>query len=62
MTAPVYLTASAPTSTSPALAGSADPGCPACGHTAEAHGPVGVRFCRATTTGGLDRGCVCRGD
>ena len=60
MTAPVYRTAA--TGPSPAPADPAEPGCPACGHSAQAHGPIGVRFCRATVAGGLDRGCVCRGD
>ena len=52
MTAPAHLP-------SPDLR-SGDPACPACPHPLEAHDPIGVRFCRATATAGLDRGCVCR--
>ncbi|MET9489665.1 MULTISPECIES: RGCVC family protein [unclassified Nocardia] len=33
--------------------------CAACPHDLEAHAGVGVRFCSATATSGLDRGCVC---
>jgi hypothetical protein len=34
--------------------------CAACAHPLTAHDPIGLRFCRATTAGGLSRGCVCR--
>ncbi|WP_250556751.1 RGCVC family protein [Pseudonocardia lacus] len=33
--------------------------CSACAHDWGAHDPIGVRFCSATITAGLDRGCVC---
>jgi hypothetical protein len=61
MTAPVYVTASAPTGSSPALTASDEAGCPACPHSLDAHDPIGVRFCRATAEASLERGCVCRG-
>ena len=35
------------------------PGCRAGAHPMSAHDRIGVRFCRATTAGGTDRGCVC---
>jgi hypothetical protein len=34
--------------------------CPACPHPLAEHDPIGSRFCRATTAGGFDRGCICR--
>jgi hypothetical protein len=30
-----------------------------CGHLYSAHDPISTRYCDATITGGLDRGCVC---
>ena len=60
MTAPVYVTASAP-GTAPALTGADESGCPACPHPLSAHDPIGVRFCLATARSSLERGCVCRG-
>jgi len=33
--------------------------CTACAHAADAHDPIGLRYCSATLEGGLDRGCVC---
>ncbi|WP_369690856.1 RGCVC family protein [Nocardia jejuensis] len=33
--------------------------CAACPHDREAHAGVGIRFCSATATSGLDRRCVC---
>jgi hypothetical protein len=59
MTAPVYVTASAPGG-APAPTGSDEPGCPACPHPLSAHDPIGLRFCRATAGGTVTRGCVCR--
>jgi hypothetical protein len=35
-----------------------DAPCP-CGHSAEEHDPVAVRYCQATAMGGLPRGCIC---
>jgi hypothetical protein len=32
--------------------------CP-CGHTAEQHDFLASRYCRATITSALDRGCMC---
>jgi hypothetical protein len=32
--------------------------CP-CGHTADEHDSLAARYCRATVTGDLDRGCMC---
>ncbi|MBF6334110.1 RGCVC family protein [Nocardia transvalensis] len=33
--------------------------CAACPHTWEAHDRIGIRYCTATTTRGLDRKCAC---
>jgi hypothetical protein len=33
--------------------------CAACPHEWGAHDPTGVRFCSATVSSGLRRGCVC---
>lgn len=30
-----------------------------CGHPSADHDRVGLRYCEATTAGGLDRGCIC---
>ena len=59
MTAPVYVTASAPADAL-ALTGADEAGCPACPHPLSAHDPIGVRFCQATAAASLGRGCVCR--
>jgi hypothetical protein len=32
--------------------------CP-CGHTADEHDSLASRYCRATVTGALTRGCMC---
>jgi hypothetical protein len=34
--------------------------CSVCPHPVDGHDAIGLRFCRATATGGIDRGCVCR--
>ncbi|MCZ2839409.1 RGCVC family protein [Modestobacter sp. VKM Ac-2985] len=60
MTAPAYLPHSAPALPSPVDRAGDEAGCPACAHSMDAHDPIGVRFCRATAAGTLDRGCVCR--
>ena len=31
-----------------------------CGHAAADHDAIGSRFCEATLTGALVRGCICR--
>jgi hypothetical protein len=31
----------------------------ACGHPMEEHDPIAARYCRATTSGDLQRGCIC---
>jgi hypothetical protein len=31
----------------------------ACGHPMEEHDPVAARYCRATASGDLERGCIC---
>jgi hypothetical protein len=31
----------------------------ACGHPAAEHDRVGLRYCQATLSGGLARGCIC---
>jgi hypothetical protein len=35
--------------------------CP-CGHPDERHDPVAARYCRATTSSQLDRGCICHAE
>lgn len=37
-----------------------DTECPVCSHPRENHDAIAARFCQATTSGALDRGCVCR--
>ncbi|WP_406603481.1 RGCVC family protein [Nocardia aurantia] len=36
--------------------------CPACDHTRAAHGNIGVRYCAATVSRGLERECACARD
>ncbi|HZP52691.1 RGCVC family protein [Actinocrinis sp.] len=31
-----------------------------CGHPYSQHDRISIRYCDATVTGGLDRGCICR--
>jgi hypothetical protein len=31
-----------------------------CGHARDKHDAISSRYCGATVSGGLDRGCVCR--
>jgi hypothetical protein len=33
--------------------------CAVCPHPMDAHDIIGTRYCSATASGGLDRGCVC---
>jgi hypothetical protein len=33
--------------------------CGACSHPLHEHDPLGVRYCAATTTFALPRGCIC---
>lgn len=37
----------------------AAPGCAACPHPTADHDAVAERYCRATVTSALDRGCIC---
>jgi hypothetical protein len=37
-----------------------DPGCDACPHPVVHHDAIALRFCRATLTTAVIRGCVCR--
>lgn len=37
-----------------------DETCSVCGHPMRAHDAIGTRFCAATMTGSLNRGCVCQ--
>jgi hypothetical protein len=30
-----------------------------CGHESDQHDPMAARYCRATRSGGLQRGCIC---
>ncbi len=34
--------------------------CAACPHDLAGHDAIALRFCRATATGSLERGCVCQ--
>ncbi|WP_143517162.1 RGCVC family protein [Pseudonocardia sp. MH-G8] len=36
--------------------------CAACPHDHDAHDRIGTRYCSATITGALSRGCVCVGE
>ncbi|WP_354005546.1 RGCVC family protein [Rhodococcus antarcticus] len=36
------------------------PACQACAHPLGAHDEIGLRFCAATTSAALSRGCICR--
>ena len=37
-----------------------DPTCDVCPHAMSSHDAIGLRFCRATRSSALDRGCACR--
>lgn len=37
-----------------------DPGCDVCPHPVVGHDAIALRFCRATLTTAVVRGCVCR--
>jgi hypothetical protein len=45
--------------TAPAWAAAA-PGCVACPHLRADHDAIGLRYCQATVSSALTRGCVCR--
>lgn len=36
-----------------------EPSCPVCPHPVDAHDPIARRFCSATGSGALSRGCQC---
>ncbi|MGA9310877.1 MAG: RGCVC family protein [Pseudonocardiaceae bacterium] len=36
--------------------------CAACPHAWHVHDPIGIRYCSATVSGQLHRGCVCVGN
>ena len=38
----------------------AQPRCMVCKHDVAAHDPIGLRFCSATQSQALSRGCICR--
>ena len=64
MTAPTSTPAPAglpagPPQSDPLLSG-APATCDVCPHPAAAHDRIGQRFCDATLTGALTRGCICR--
>ena len=48
------------------VAAAADPevtaaaSCDVCGHPTAAHDRISSRFCQATQSGALSRGCICR--
>lgn len=46
--------------TTPGPGAAAGPGCDACPHPVAAHDAISLRFCRATLSGALTRGCSCR--
>ncbi len=37
-----------------------DARCTVCEHSLVAHDPISLRYCRATQTQALTRGCICR--
>ena len=53
---------SAPMSTSPRPERAPEPMCGVCPHPLSHHDAISLRFCRATETSSLDRGCVCPPD
>jgi hypothetical protein len=36
------------------------PMCESCGHLRELHDPIATRYCEASASSALSRGCVCR--
>jgi hypothetical protein len=61
------MSAIAPTAARPEVSSKASPpvtdedrGCDVCPHPVDDHDAIGLRFCRATRSSGVDRGCVCR--
>ncbi len=61
MTAPSTTTFPAPdTQDGPEARAEDEARCGSCPHPVAAHDPIGLRFCRATRAGDIDRGCVCR--
>ncbi|MDT7707509.1 MAG: hypothetical protein QOG20_3116 [Pseudonocardiales bacterium] len=55
------LPGSIPATEGPVFGPAPRPTCTACPHPADAHDPIGVRFCAVTSSRGLTRGCVCVG-
>lgn len=47
------------TATLPEFEVDADTTCVACGHPWEMHDAIATRYCKATTAGHRERGCVC---
>lgn len=47
------------TATVPELDADTDTACLACRHPWEMHDAIATRYCRATTAGHRERGCVC---
>ena len=41
--------------------GGGEPACDVCPHSLARHDAISSRFCSATLTGALARGCICRG-
>ena len=37
-----------------------EPRCDVCPHAVSRHDAIGLRFCHATLTGAVARGCICR--
>ncbi|MBS2965874.1 RGCVC family protein [Actinocrinis puniceicyclus] len=60
------LTANSQTAATPVVIGADGAGQPSpaglctCGHPYDQHDPISIRYCDATVTGGLSRGCICR--
>ena len=48
------------TSPAEALTSAEQTRCTVCAHELDRHDPIGLRFCRATQTQALSRGCICR--
>ena len=50
-----------PSTNGPATSDLPQDACAVCPHPMSAHDRIGVRYCSATASGGLERECVCSG-
>ncbi|MBY3551822.1 RGCVC family protein [Modestobacter lapidis] len=54
------MTADRPATVPASAAAAPAPSCVACPHLRADHDAIGLRYCQATVTSALTRGCVCR--